>query len=208
MAAKYDFFPTPQPKDKQPKERYHARLVVERTLTNKDIAEEISKRSTIRKAEAMAVLDEMADFFLQKLGEGYAIKLNGVGTFRIHAKSPSVRSKKEVRAESIKFGGVVFRAEKKLTKRLGATKFQKVTYSSTSTDISEIEIDGRLMEYFKDHTFITTKELQMLCGLSKHTALRRLKERVEAGKLTHPGSLRSAFYFPIPGNYGVSVVRD
>ena len=208
MAAKYDFFPTPQPKDKQPKERYHARLVVERTFTNKDIAEEISNRSTIRKAEALAVLDEMADFFLQKLGEGHAVKLAGIGTFRIRAKSPAVRSKKEVRAESIKFDGVVFRAEKKLTKRLEATKFQKVTYSNTSADISEIEIDGRLMEYFKDHTYITTKEMQMLCGLSKHTALRRLKERVEAGQLTHPGPLRSAFYFPVPGNYGVSVVQD
>ena len=183
-------------------------MVVERTFTNKDIAEEISNRSTIRKAEALAVLDEMADFFLQKLGEGHAVKLDGIGTFRIRAKSPAVRSKKEVRAESIKFGGVVFRAEKKLVKRLGATKFQKVTYSNTSTDISEIEIDGRLMEYFKDHTYITTKELQMLCGLSKHTALRRLKERVEAGTLTHPGPLRSAFYFPVPGNYGVSAVRD
>ena len=208
MAAKYDFFPTPQPKNKQPKERYHARLVVERTFTNKDIAEEISKRSTIRRAEAMAVLDEMADFFLQKLGEGHAVKLAGIGTFRIRGKSPAVRSKKEVRAESIKFDGVVFRAEKKLTKRLEATKFQKVTYSKTSTDISEIEIDGRLMEYFKDHTYITTKEMQILCGLSKHTALRRLKERVEAGQLTHPGPLRSAFYFPVPGNYGVSVVQN
>ena len=208
MAAKYDFFPTPQPKDKQQEERYHARLVVSRTYTNKDIADEISKRSTIRKAEVMAVFDEVSGVFLQKLAEGHAVKLEGIGTFRISAKSPSVRSKKEVRAESIKFGGVVFRAEKKLLRRLGGTKFQKVEYSRTSLDVSDIEIDGRLMEHFKDHVYITTKELQMLCGLSKHTALRRLKERVAAGKLTHPGSLRSAFYFPVLGNYGVSVVRD
>lgn len=208
MAAKYDFFPTPQPKDKPQRERYHARLVVDRTYANKDIAEEISRRCTIQKAEALAVFDEMAGFFLQKLAEGHAVKLEGIGTFRICAKSPSVRSKKEVRAESIKFGGVVFRPEKKLLKRLGNTRFQKVEYSSTSLDVSDIEIDGRLLEHFKDHAYITTKELQMFCGLSRHTALRRLKERVAAGKLTHPGSLRSAFYFPVPGNYGVSVVRD
>lgn len=208
MAAKYDFFPTPQPKDKPQKERYHARLVVDKTYTNKDIAEEISKRSTIRRAEVMAVFDEMADFFRQKLSEGHAVKLDGVGTFRIRAKSPAVRSKKEVRAESIKFGGVVFRAEKNLMKRLGTTKFQKVANSRTSADISNIEIDGRLMEYFKDHTYITTKEMQTLCGLSKHTALRRLKDRVTAGTLTHPGPLRSALYFPVPGNYGISIVRN
>lgn len=204
MAVKYDFFLTPQPKDKQQKVRYHARTVVDRTLANKDIATEISKRCTIRKAEAMAVMDEMSEIFLQKLAEGHAIKLEGIGTFRISAKSPAVRSKNEVRAESIKFGGVVFRPERKLLRLLSGTKFKKVTYSKTSVDISNIELDGILTEYFKDHTYITTKELQYLCGLSNHTALRRLKERVNEGRMTHPGHRHSAFYFPVPGNYGIS----
>lgn len=208
MTAKYDFYLTPQPKEKQQKVRYHARVVVDETLTNKDIATEISKRCTINKAEAMAVMDEMQEIFRQMLAEGHAIKLEGIGTFRISAKSPSVRSKNEIRAESIKFGGVVFRPEKKLLRRLSGTKFQKVTNSQTSIEISDIEIDGLLTEHFKDHPYITTKEMQYLCGLSNHTALRRLKERVKAGKLTHPGPLRSAFYFPVPGNYGVSANKD
>ena len=71
-----------------------------------------------------------------------------------------------------------------------------------------IEIDGLLTEYFKDHAYITTKEMQYLCGLSNHTALRRLKQRVEEGRMTHPGHIRSAFYFPVPGNYGVSVDKN
>ena len=204
MSVKYDFYLTPQPKDKQQKVRYHARTVVESTLTNKDIALEISKRCTIRKAEAVAVMDEMSEIFLQKLSEGHAIKLEGIGTFRISAKSPAVRSKNEVRAESIKFGGVVFRPEKKLLRKLSGTKFQKVMYSQTSMDISDIERDGMLTEWFKDHLYITTKELQNLCGLSNHTALRRLKERVQEGRMTHPGHRRSAFYFPVPGNFGIS----
>lgn len=81
----------------------------------------------------MAVMEEVADIFLEKLIEGHAIQLKGIGTFPI-----------------------------------------------------------------------TTKELQSLCGLSNHTALRRLKERVKAGKMTHPGNRYSAFYFPVPGNYGIS----
>ena len=204
MPVKYDFFLTPQPKEKQQKVRYHARVVVERTLDNKDIATEISKQCTINKAEAMAVMDEMAEIFLQKLGEGHAIKLEGIGTFRISAKSPSVRAKNEVRAESIKFGGVVFRAEKKLLRRLSNTKFQKVMYSQTSLEVSDIELDGLLTMHFKDHPYITTKELQLLSGLSNHTALRRLKQRVQEGRMTHPGHRYSAFYFPVPGNFGIS----
>ena len=208
MAVKYDFFLTPQPKEKQQKVRYHARTVVDRTFSNKDIATEISKRCTINKAEAMAVMDEMADIFLQKLSEGHAIKLEGIGTFHISAKSPSVRTKKEIRAESIQCGGVVYRAEKKLLRKLSTTKFQKVAYSKTSLDVSDIDLDNILMNHFKDHPYITTKELQDLSGLSNHTALRRLKERVEAGKMTHPGHRYSGFYFPVPGNYGTSTDKD
>ena len=204
MSVKYDFFLTPQPKGKQQKVKYHARVVVERTLSNKDIASEIAKRCTIRKAEAIAVMDEMSEIFQQKLSEGHAIKLEGIGTFRISAKSPSVRAKNEVRAESIKFGGVVFRPEKKMLRKLSNTKFEKVTNSQTSSDVSYIEIDELLTEWFKDHTYITTKEMQYLCGLSNHTALRRLKDRVKEGRMTHPGHRYSAFYFPVPGNYGVS----
>ena len=208
MAVKYDFFLTPQPKEKQQKVKYHARTVVDKTFTNKDIATEISKRCTIKKAEAMAVMDEMADIFLQKLSEGHAIKLEGIGTFHISAKSPSVRTKKEIRAESIQCGGIVYRAEKKLLRKLSATKFQKVAYSKTSLDVSDIDLDNILMNHFKDHPYITTKELQDLSGLSNHTALRRLKERVEAGKMTHPGHRYSGFYFPVPGNYGTSTDKD
>ena len=208
MAVKYDFFLTPQPKEKQEKVRYHARTVVDRTFSNKDIATEISKRCTINKAEAMAVMDEMADIFLQKLSEGHAIKLEGIGTFHISAKSPSVRTKKEIRAESIQCGGIVYRAEKKLLRKLSATKFQKVAYSKTSLDVSDIDLDNILMNHFKAHPYITTKELQDLSGLSNHTALRRLKERVEAGKMTHPGHRYSGFYFPVPGNYGTSTDKD
>ena len=208
MAVKYDFFLTPQPKEKQQKVRYHARTVVDRTFSNKDIATEISKRCTINKAESMAVMDEMADIFLQKLSEGHAIKLEGIGTFHISAKSPSVHTKKEIRAESIQCGGVVYRAEKKLLRKLSATKFQKVAHSETSLEVSDIELDDILMTHFKNHPYITTKELQDLSGLSNHTALRRLKERVEAGKMTHPGHRYSGFYFPVPGNYGISTDKD
>lgn len=205
MAAKYDLYPTPQPKDKQQETKYHARLVVGRTFTNQDIALEISKRCTIRKAESLAVLEEMAEILCETLKEGHAVKLDGIGTFRISAKSPTVVSKRAIRGESVKFGGVVFRAEKRLLKQLNGVKFRRVARSRNSVELSEIEIDGLLMEYFKDHECITTKEMQMLCGLSRHTALRRLKARVEAGTMTHPGPFRAPLYFPVPGNYGVSV---
>ena len=203
MAALYDLFRTPQPKGEK-KVCYHARSVVTGKVSTRDLVRTIAGRSAFKEGVVTGVLMALEDALCEALAEGKSVQLDGVGAFRISAKSPSVRSRHEIRAESIEFKGVVYKADKKLLRKLSTTKFMRTKYSQCSIDISDIEIDGLLMEYFKEHDYITTKEMQQLCGLSNATALRRLKERVKEGKLTHPGHLRAPFYFPVPGNYGVS----
>lgn len=203
MAALYDLFRTPQQKD-ETKVRYHARSVVTGKTSTKDLIRTISKRSAFKEGVVTGVLIALEEVLRDELATGKSVQLDGVGAFRISAKSPSVRDRHEIRAESIEFKGVVYKADKQLLKKLSGTKFMRTKYSQCSNEISEIEIDGLLMEYFKEHDYITTKEMQLLCGLSNATALRRLKERVKEGKLSHPGHLRAPFYFPVPGNYGVS----
>ena len=203
MAALYDLFRTPQQKG-ETKVRYHARSVVTGKTSTKDLIRTISKRSAFKEGVVTGVLIALEEVLRDELAAGKSVQLDGVGAFRISAKSPSVRDRHEIRAESIEFKGVVYKADKQLLKKLSGTKFMRTKYSQCSNEISEIEIDGLLMEYFKEHDYITTKEMQQICGLSNATALRRLKERVKEGKLSHPGHLRAPFYFPIPGNYGVS----
>ena len=203
MAALYDLFRTPQPQDKK-EVRYHARSVVTGKVDTQDLVRIIAQRSAFKEGVVTGVLVSLEDVLSELLADGKSVQLDGVGAFRISAKSPSVRDRHEIRSESIEFKGVVYKADKKLLRKLSATKFLRTKDSHCSEDISEIEIDGVLTEFFKDHDFITTKELEQLCGLSNATALRRLKDRVNEGKLTHPGHLRAPFYFPVPGNYGVS----
>lgn len=203
MAALYDLFRTPQPQDKK-KVRYHARSVVTGKVDTQDLVRIIAQRSAFKESVVTGVLVGLKDVLSELLADGKSIQLDGVGAFRISAKSPSVRDRHEIRSESIEFKGVVYKADKKLLKKLSATKFLRTKDSHCSEDVSEIEIDGVLTEYFKENDYITTKDLEQLCGLSNATALRRLKDRVKEGKLTHPGHLRAPFYFPVPGNYGVS----
>ena len=203
MAALYDLFRTPQPKGEK-KVRYHARSVVTGKMSTQHLVRTIAQRSAFKESVVTGVLMALEDVLCESLAEGHSVQVDGVGTFRISAKSPSVRDRHEIRAESIEFKGVVYKADKKLLKKLSATKFLRTKYSHCSVEVSDIEIDGILTEHFKEHDYITTKELEQLCGLSNATALRRLKDRVNEGKLTHPGHLRAPFYFPVPGNYGVS----
>lgn len=203
MKALYDFFLTPQPNGSN-KKRYHARLVVRDTVTLEDIAETIESRGSLRKSDVMGAFIEFANVFKEELSNGNSVHIDGVGSFRIKAESPAVRSPKELRAESVCCGGMVFTPEKDLLRQLKATRFEKVSETCRSQELSDIEIDGKLAEHFKDNHSITTLQLCSLCGLRKSTALRRLQKRVEEGKLTHPGYLRSPFYFPVAGWFGVS----
>ena len=203
MAALYDLFRTPQLKGEE-KVRYHARSVVTGKTSTKDLIHAIAQRSAFKEGVVTGVLVALEQVLRDELTEGKSVQLDGVGAFRISAKSPSVRDRHEIRAESIEFKGVIYKADKKLLKNLSGTKFLRAKHSQCSKEISEMEIDSLLMDYFKEHEYITTKEMQQLCGLSNATALRRLKKRVLEGKLTHPGHLRAPFYFPVPGNYGVS----
>ena len=132
------------------------------------------------------------------------IHIEGVGSFRIKAESPEVRSPKEMRAEHIRCAGVVFTPEKELLRKLKATTFEKVRETRRSQELSDKESEGNVAEVGNAHDGRTTRQLCALCGLRKATALRRLQKRVEEGRMTHPGYLRSPFYFPVPGWFGVS----
>lgn len=206
MEALYDLFRTPTPQKEGEKEaRYHARSVVTGKMTTRDLAQAIGKRSAFKEPVVTGVLIALQETLREALSEGKSVQIDGIGTFRISAKSPSVSDRKEIRAESIAFKGVVYKADKKLLKRLSATRFLRTRNSQCSSNISNSGIDELLTEYFKEHEYITTKDMQLLCGLNNTTARRRLQERVEDGRLTHPGHLRAPFYFPVPGYYGVSI---
>lgn len=201
MAAEYEFFLTPQRKDSD-KVCYHARMVVKETVTNKELVRKVSKRCVVKEGGVVAVLDELVHVIREELAEGNSVHIDGLGSFRISAHSPAVRSRDELRAESIKFRNIIYTPEKRLRKLLRGVKFRKTTSAHVSSNIDEAEIDRRLTEHFKQNSYISTREMQALCLLTHATALRRLKERVKNGTLTHPGHLRDAYYFPVPGCYG------
>ncbi len=203
MKASYDFFRTPQPKDKD-KVSYHARLVVRDTVTTKEIAKRIAKRCTIKEGDLIGALTELARIIRSDISEGYSVHLDEIGSFRISIQSPSVCSTNEIRAENIRFKGIVFTPEKSMLRELRSTRFEKVSHSNRSVNISEIEIDTKLTEFFKYNDYITTAKMRSLCGLSYSTALRRLQNRVKEGRLIHPGHLRAPFYYPVKGNYDIN----
>ena len=82
MAVPYDFFRTPQPKNKD-KVRYHARVVVRDTMETEDIARMIASRSTIKEGDVTGTLVELAKVLFTELPEGRSIHIDGIGSLTV-----------------------------------------------------------------------------------------------------------------------------
>ena len=118
MAAFYDLFRTPQPNGEE-KVRYHARSVVTGKMTTRDLVRAIAKRNGFNEGVVTGVFIALEEALREALADGKSVQLDGIGAFLISAKSPSVSDRHEINAKSIKFKGVVYKADKKLLKNIG-----------------------------------------------------------------------------------------
>ena len=202
MAVDYDFYETPVPGDRQKEKRLHARVVPGRTVDLEELAEIIHQRSTLSVGEIRAAIISLKEVMVESLKNGDRVHLDGLGTFEMTASCPPVRSEKEIRAESVQFKTVSFRPEKKLKKELTDTHFVRARQKKHSSITTEIEMDKLLTAYFAEHTYITRLKFEHLCGFTRSTASRKIKQLVEEGKLRKEGIYQSPVYEPAPGNYG------
>ena len=180
MAVQYDFYKNPSPKENEGQTCYHARVVPYGTTDTVALAERIHSRCTVTPADVKAVLTSLSDVVIDELKAGNRVHIDGLGYLQITLECPTVQSPKEVRAESIRFKSIAFRPEAELKKRLCTTKFERIS--------------AMLASFFATHTYMSRSDFQSLCGYTRPTANRRLKELRESGKLQIVGTRRSSLY--------------
>lgn len=201
MSIKYDLYQSPPKGTKGTEEntvtRYHARVANSRTVGTTEWSKSIHRPRTDLKA-AMA---EISDRFLEELQNGNRVHLEGIGYFQMTLSCPAdVKSRNEVRAEAIHFKSIAFTPEKKLRKQLKYTKFIRSDRSGHSLSSSEQELEEVLAEYFKSHDYITRRQLEATCYMTRSTAYRRLKTWVSEGRMKLIPEVDA--YAPTPGNFG------
>lgn len=194
MAVQYDFYKNPSPKENEGQTCYHARVVPYGTTDTVALAERIHSRCTVTPADVKAVLTSLSDVVIDELKAGNRVHIDGLGYLQITLECPTVQSPKEVRAESIRFKSIAFRPEAELKKRLCTTKFERISAKRHSVELADGQIDELLASFFATHTYMSRSDFQSLCGYTRPTANRRLKELRESGKLQIVGTRRSSLY--------------
>lgn len=202
MSAFYDLYENPIAPGSNKKPRLHARIVTKGTVGTDKLAEEIHERCTLTPGDIKAVLTSLSAIMIEKLEEGERIHIEGFGFLQMTVTCAPVKPGEKVRAESIRFKSVAFRPDKELKKALKNTHFERAKIKRHSATRTEADIKELLTTYFAANTYISREEFQHLCGFTKGTASRRIKELIVAGKLKKDGLYRFPVYVPKEGYFG------
>ena len=192
MAAQYDLKKSVRPKGKEDETVLYPKVVPYGTKTLKNIMKDTSKYTGLNPSTVQGVVTFLEDMMAEYLANGYNVKLGNIGTFSASLTSRKVTDKKEIRANSIHFDNVHFKAAKELKNSIDRQmKLERVApYRAFKTSSEEYTPEERfllLQTYLDKHGFITRAQYSELTGVLKTKAATELRQWSEEGKIDRQG---------------------
>ena len=106
--------------------KYYAAAHYSGEIDFDSLSKEMSKRSTIHRADAAAVLVMLEELIIEGLKAGKVVRLGELGSFRIVLSSNGSGQREEVGPQSIKKGRMYFRPAKRVTDELDMLRYKEV----------------------------------------------------------------------------------
>lgn len=196
MPAKYQFFKNPQaPNQKEEEEGIlHARVVEGQTLRFDKLCDRIADRSTFKSGEVQGIMTLFKEELIRSLKEGDPVEIDGIGTFSATATCAPVHDPKEIRAESIHFSRIVFRACKELRQEMSLMRFEKASGFRKPDVYTPEQRRSRILRYLEKNPEISSSWCMGLNQCSRYIAQIDLKTLKEEGVLTRIGGPKVAVY--------------
>ena len=192
MIAQYDLKPGLSPQGKEGEQILYPKLVAYGTKDLKDILKHASMHTGLNAATVQGVVTFLEDVLAEYLASSYNVKQGNIGTFTASLKSRKVTSKEEIRAKSISFDNVRFKATKELKKNIGQQmRLERVeTYRAFKTSSDKYTAEERfqlLTNHLNKNGYITRSEYSELTGLLKTKAAGELRSWYQEGKIDKDG---------------------
>ena len=170
-------------------ETMYADVVYNGTITAERLIRMVAKRTGFKEGVIDGILTELKDDVLQYLGEGYRVELGEFGFFSAKVKAARlVANKNDLRANSVAFNGVNFRASKSFREGLrGDLERKKSVDFKTSREWDKETLRRLVLQHIRQHGFITRSTYTQLTGRLKNTALADLKSFVFEGIIKREG---------------------
>ena len=170
-------------------ETMYADVVYNGTITAERLIRMVAKRTGFKEGVIDGILTELKDDVLQYLGEGYRVELGEFGFFSAKVKaSRLVADKNDIRSSSVAFNGVNFRAYKSFREGIrGDLERKKCIDFRASREWDKETLKKIVLQYIRQHGFITRSTYTQLTGRLKNTALADLKSFVSEGVIKREG---------------------
>lgn len=139
------------------KETLYPSIVYSGTLSARKLLERASYGTGYTVGELEGALSIIMDTAARYIGEGYRVELGEFGYFAGKIKASRMVAKKtDIRAASIRFNGVSFRASKQF-KMKSAGELERVPERAfrTSSQLNIEELERRMMMHLEQNGFIT-----------------------------------------------------
>ena len=199
MKAKYDFRVMPNLQGKEEEQGLYPQLVTSGTITLKDLMERASRHTGFSPAEVVGMVTFLEEALVEYLSQGYHVKVGDIGTFSASLTSRKVMSKEEIRAKSVHFRNVNFKADKKLRKQISMQmQLERVdpsrAFQTSSEAYTSEERFQLLVAHLEANGFITCKKYSGLTGLLKNKASAELRTWAEEGRILREGRAPHVVY--------------
>ena len=168
-------------------ETMYADIVYSGTIPAERLIRGVAKRTGFKEGVIEGM--ELKEDVLQYLGEGYRVELGEFGFFSAKVKaSRLVANKNDIRSESVAFNGVNFRASKSMRVGIrGDLERRKCVDFNTSRKWDRENLKKLVLQYIREHGFITRTTYTELTGRLKNTALGDLKSFAAEGIIKREG---------------------
>ncbi len=111
-----------------PKKGYYAQVVTRGTIDTNEMCRIISSRSSLSAADIKATLEAVAGLIEEKLGEGYNICINELGTFSVSSETDKGASLEEVlNGQQVRVKNINYRPSVRIKKSLSNAAFECVS---------------------------------------------------------------------------------
>ena len=187
MPAKYLFYKNPHSPHQTEEEEgvLHARIVEGQVLRFDKLCEKIADRSTFNEGEVKGLMTCFKEELILALKEGNPVEIDGIGLFSVTAKCPPIRNPQEIRAESIHFSKVVFRACKELKKEMSSMTFERATDYRRKDAYTPEQRQERILRYLSNHREVSSSDCMGVNVWSRY---------LEQGRIVRLGGPKVAVY--------------
>jgi predicted histone-like DNA-binding protein len=136
-------------KNEAKEEKFFAVPVTKGTLGMEEIAKEISSKSIAKESAILAVLKELSIIMKNKLGDGYNLKLDGIGTFGVAITSLGFDKEENITPRRVKFSKMTYHTDARWWITLEPAQYKK----------QKSDLESLLKKHICDTLSITEAEI-------------------------------------------------